>query len=795
MVLLIILSGCVGTKQFKEGKYVLYKQKTIAPKAVNNEELRQQLTQKRNRRLFGLPIFYYAAIYNQGLRRYDSAKYEAQKEIITKKYQSKIDRHKGKVRKINKLRTKYESKIAKQDNILKNGNLFMRWGEPLVYLDSAQTELSVNNIDSYLHSKGWFNATTDFKVKYFRKRAYVTYTSTIKTPYTLDSVYYNIPDERIDSLVKNRRDKRLIKDSQYDQSKLTQERNNIETLLKNNGYFDFSKQYIMYEVDTTLGNHKVALNLSIPLPPESNSHTYYTIDSVIFTTDASEKKPLNVNRISYPYQGVTYRYYERQYGKKVLNRRIFIKPGLMYSKENTLSTQRELANMDIFKFINVSYDTTGGKFIANIFSSPLEKYQLSTETGLSVTSYGLPGPFISASVKKRNIFKRLGVLSVDGRIGFEGVTAASNPESIYNIEGGANVGVTFPQFFLPFSDETKLRLGLYDPKTQIKIGGTYTKRPEFERTILNGTNSYSWKTNTNKQFRFNLFDINLIRTPFISADYQKRLEELDSLGNNLKNSFDDALVTSFSLTYIANNNYYGQGGVGRYFSASLEPGGVFNDLWTSIQFINKDSLQLYSFVRALVDYRQITPKGRKGTVAFKGKFGIAVPYGDNNDVLPYEKYFFGGGSTSIRAWKPRRLGPGAYNHVNENNEVSYQYEQQGEILLEASIEYRQKIIGFLQGAAFLDAGNIWTLKEETARPGAEFKFDKFIRQMALGGGIGLRFDFSFLLIRLDAALKIVDPARPLGSRFILEPGFYDAPFNDKRRTEPVAIHFAIGYPF
>ena len=790
----LLLSGCVGTKQFKEGKYVLYKQKTVAPKSVNKEDLRQQLVQKKNRRLFGLPIFYYAAIYNQGLRNYDSAKYEAKKREIEKKYEAKIEKHVGKQRKINRLTTRRDNKLAKQDNILRNGNMFMRWGEPLVYFDSTQTALSVQNIDSYLISKGWFNASSGYTVRYFQKRAYVSYLSKPGTPYKIDSVYYSIKDPRIDSLVSSREDKILAKNQQYDQAKLVQERNSIETLLKNNGHFSFSKQYIRYEVDTTMGNHKVAVKMSIPLPPGETAHPYYVIDSVIFTTDASIQNSLNRKRITFPYEGVTYRYFDRQYSKKVLNRRIFVKPGLLYSKESTISTQRELANMDIFQFVNISYDTTGGKFITNIFTSPLSKYQFSSETGLSVTSYGLPGPFISASVKKRNIFKRLGVLNIDGHVGIEGVAAASNPENLYTIEAGANVGVTFPQFFLPFSDETKLRLGLFDPKTQIRIGGTYTKRPEFERTILNGTNSYSWKTNTNKQFRFNLFDINLIRTPFISDDYQKRLDELDSLGNNLKNSFDDALVTSFSLTYIYNNNYYGLGHVGRYFSASIEPGGIFNDLWTSTKFVNRDSLQLYTFVRLQADYRQVTPKGRKGTLAFKAKAGIAIPFGDE-DVLPYEKYFFGGGSTSVRAWKPRRLGPGSYNHIDESGEVSYQYEQQGEVLLETSIEYRQKIIGFLQGSAFLDAGNVWTLREETARPGAQFKFDKFIRQIALGGGFGLRFDFSFLLIRLDAALKLVDPARPLGSRFILENGFNSPPYDDKSRTEPFVIHFAIGYPF
>ena len=794
-LLTITLSGCVGTKHFKEGKYVLYKQKTVVPNTVNSEELRTLLVKKKNRRFFGLPIFYYAAIYNQGLQNFDSSHYVSKKEKIEVKYQTKINKNQNKTYKISKLRTKLNSKLAKQNQSLEKGNLFMRWGEPLIYFDSASTQQSVYRMKNYLYSKGWFNVQIDYEVKFFRKRAYLTYNTNLSKPYIIDSIYVNIEDKRIDSIITSQSKKILKKNTQYDQQKLIKERDNIETILKNNGYYDFSKQYIHYQIDSTIGNNKVAINLSISLPKEEPIHPIYEIDSVIFITDASIQNPSNIKRITYPYKGVTYQYFNPLYSKKVLNRRVFIKPELLYSKEKMLATQRELANMDIFKFVNISYDTTGGKFIANIFTSPLKTYQLSSETGLRVNSNGLPGPFISGSIKKRNIFHRLGIFEVDGRIGIEGVASASDQDKILsNIESGVNTRVTFPQFFLPLKEETKLKLRLFDPKTQIKLGATYNSRPEFQRTILNATNSYAWKSSDNNKFNFKLIDINFVSTPYISNTYLTRLQELNSLGNNLINSFEDALVTSFSLTYTSTNNYYGQGGIGKYFSSSIEPGGTFNNVWSSIGYINKDSLQLYSFVRGQIDYRQITPKGRKGTIAFKGKIGAAIPYG-LNEALPYEKYFFAGGSTSNRAWKPRRLGPGAYNHVDESGNVTYQFEQQGELLLETNFEYRQKIIGFVQGAAFLDAGNIWTLKEELSRPKSVFKFDTFIRQIALGGGIGLRFDFSFLLIRLDAAAKLVDPARPLGSRFILSPDFNAPPFDNLKRTEPFVIHFAIGYPF
>ncbi|MEN8249057.1 MAG: BamA/TamA family outer membrane protein, partial [Bacteroidota bacterium] len=154
-----------------------------------------------------------------------------------------------------------------------------------------------------------------------------------------------------------------------------------------------------------------------------------------------------------------------------------------------------------------------------------------------------------------------------------------------------------------------------------------------------------------------------------------------------------------------------------------------------------------------------------------------------------------GGSISNRAWKPRRLGPGSYNHVEEDGLVSYRFEQQGEIIFESSIEYRQKLVGFLEWAAFVDAGNIWTINEDPTRPGAQFQLNRFYKEIAVGAGLGLRFDFSFFIMRFDTSAKIYDPARLPGNRFILSSGFNDPPFDNKKYTEPLIYTLSIGYPF
>ena len=293
---------------------------------------------------------------------------------------------------------------------------------------------------------------------------------------------------------------------------------------------------------------------------------------------------------------------------------------------------------------------------------------------------------------------------------------------------------------------------------------------------------------------FKLIDIGLIRTLKMDSTYMARLQELEDNGNNLINSFKPSVVSSMNLTSVTLTNNYGTSLEGSsYFSYSIEPGGTFTNLWGQSYFKERD-LEIYAYMRFDIDYRRMLPGGKNKGWAFKIRSGVAMPYGPNN-LLPYEKYFFAGGSISNRAWKPRRLGPGSFNHLNENEQVTYQFEQPGEIILETSLEYRQRLLKLVQGAFFIDAGNIWTIDKDLTRPGAKFEFKDFYKEIAIGSGLGLRLDFSYLLVRLDVGLKIYDPARPLGKRFILSDGFNDEPYHVKALTEPIIWTLAIGYPF
>jgi outer membrane protein insertion porin family len=785
--------SCVGTRHLKEGEYLLYNQNIKTEQSQIKERLKNQLAQEPNKRLLGLPITPYTFVYYTGEKSFDIAKLEAQMAATEDKYNNKINSSKNSQQR-DRRQKKLNRKLAKIETKISEGNLLMRWGEPLSVFDSTITDRSRRNLEVYMRSNGWFRSTVSYKVKLNGKQANVEYQIKDGPQYRIDTLLYNIQDSAILNIVKDSyRTSKLKKGNPYRQDNLSDERDRIDEILKNKGYFDFTRQYVVYQVDSTVGDHKVAIKLSILNPLAPKVHKPFVLDSVTFTAEFKQGITLD----KYPpleYKNITYDFADRYYSEKVLNRRIHLRPGQVYSRENTLNTQRELAGMDMYKFVNVNFDTLGGKFLANIFVSPLDKYQWTAEAGLTITR-ALPGPFASISLKQRNVFKTFGIFEINGNIGVEGVAAASNPDDVLaSLEAGGFASLTFPRFFIPLSDENKQKLGFYNPKTIFKAGVTFTDRPEFIRSNLNASNYYTWQPKQNILVDFRLLEVALTRTNKLDSAYFERLRELERNGNNLINSFRPSFISNQRFMRSVNINNYGRGNNNAsYFSIMVEPGGTFTNIWAQ-EFFARDSLEIYAYIKLDTDFRRTFRATRNSSWAFRVRSGVAYAYGAN-ELLPYEKYFFSGGSISNRAWKPRRLGPGSFDHLEEDGQVSYQFEQQGEIILESSIEFRHKLIGFLNWAAFIDAGNIWTLREDLTRPGAQFQINRFYQEIAVGAGLGLRLDFSFFILRFDTSAKIVDPARPLGKRFILSPGFTDPPFDNPQFTEPLVYTLSIGYPF
>ncbi|WP_185094448.1 translocation and assembly module lipoprotein TamL [Marivirga tractuosa] len=798
LVSIIFFTSCVGTSYLKKDEKLLYKQRIKGNENISSDRLDDLFTQKANRRILLLPISPYVAFYEIGKQFYNKDQIEQQKEQVQESLSERIKmaREHEKFAKASRLERKLNRKSDKLSTKLEDGNILMRWGEPLAIYDSAATERTKDQIKLFLESKGYFDSKVDYETSergLKDRRVTVTYKIEENEPYFIDTVFYDVGDDKVmmSVLVGGARN-RLVKPGDiYDQSKLTSERERIETLMKNNGYYTFSRQFVEFNVFRDPDTTALGLEVLINRPQDALQHKRYTLDAVNFTTDVNTQLG-GVKRTVEKFNSINYSYYKYSYKKRILDQRVFLRPGEYYSLEKTLNTQRQLANLDMFRFVNVKYDTAGGDFVANIFTSPLEKYQLSNEVGVNVNvTFGLPGPFYNVSLKNRNPFGRVEIMELSGRLGFEGVANLSDQTDVTTAtEARANLSFTFPHFLFPFGTQLKSRFALLNPKTKTGLGFNYTKRPEYIRSNLNGSYGYSWQNKKRWIFDLTITDINLIESD-LQDDFREALDEQATFGRQLSRSFLPSFVSSSSINISKNFNNYGQANSrASFIKFFVETGGNLLNINAISNNINDDSLAYFQFLKASVDYRTYIPYGRESTFAYRFHIGAAKPYGEfSRGLLPYEKYYFAGGSNSIRAWAPRRLGPGSFVETDEEGNFIYNFERPGEIILETSIEVRRNLISFLDGALFVDAGNVWSFSEND-EPGSDFKLDRFFNEIAIGTGFGLRIDFSFLIMRFDLAFKLYDPARETGERWTIDEWNLGT-----RDNYGPALNIGIGYPF
>lgn len=832
LCLFIGLSSCLGTRHLQENELMLVENEIEGNEKISESQLDDFYAQEPNLQFPLIPWAPYVSIYYLGENFHNPDKIRRKREEVAERLDEKIAKaeEKGRDSRAERLRQKKRDQIEKKNRQLEEGNVLMRVGEPIVVFDSTLAQRSADQMDQFLHSKGFFHAETDFTYDIDGKKVSVTYLIEEKKPFVIDSLQLTVANDNIRRLIEESQDESYLDTLQrYDQENISQERSRIDNLLKNNGYYEFSPQYIEFNVDTALGNRRVAIETRIYRPATRGYHRQFKVDSVFFTTDATTAGDLT-GRISRDYNGISYRFFEDQYSKRVLNSRVFIRPDSLYSRRNTMETQKQLANLDIFKFININYDTTGGKFNARIFTSPLKRFQTSNEVGFTY-SQGIPGPFFTSTWTNRNTFGGLEILQLNLRAGIEGVPSTTDPTRAFGSkQAGANLTLTFPQFIAPLNPRTRTRLGELNPKTRLLLGGAFTDRQEFRRTNLNTSLTYNWQTERQRKdtryntlYSFAPIDVSVIDSKIKSdnpienpdgAEFLELLEEWERQGNPYIQSFQTSFVSSiYGFAVFTTNNYGTYMDRSRYIRPYIESGGTTQNFidfpfTTEGTLAEGDELVLRSFrfLRFSNDYREFFPLGDHSAFAYRLNVGVGIPYGET-ETLPYEKFFFAGGSNSVRAFRPRRLGPGVYTPERpelkpgqtENPIRTNRIEQPGEVLLEGSLEYRHNIFGFLNGAVFLDFGNIWRMRKSSAFPGGEFRVDEFYKQIALGSGYGLRMDFSFLIIRFDLGVKLFNPQNVTlgadgnwdyrqGWMFDKMQGF---PFGE----DQVILNIGIGYPF
>ena len=635
---------------------------------------------------------------------------------------------------------------------------------------------------------------------------------------------YEVQDSAMALLFYKNTKNQHLKNKNYSQTLLSEERDRVFDLMNNNGYYDFKRQYVFFEIDTTaLPDNKIIVKESVVIPHDKSEHKIYKIDSVIFTTSANSS--FRENQSIQTHNQVTYKLANNRYYPRVIDWRIFIKPDSLYSKKWTLETQKQLSYLDMFKFVNIVYDSIDERFVSQIFTSPLNKYQTSLEGGFSLISNqnqasGWPGSFLNFNAKNRNTFKGLEILQFNANASMQGIkgTNKQTTDKRYSrLQFGGDLSLTFPQFIFPQTDHFRSRIGKYNPKTKISLGVNFEDRlGEYERTTFNTIYGYSWQLNNNSRLTFQPLDMAFIKTANTSTAFENELAELEANGNiSYVNAFRSSFISNASMALDFNRNSYGLGNQDSYFiHSALEYGGLAQLLLGSNP-LNQDSSDFtyYKYLKGNIDFRQNFRLNSKTAFTYRVNVGVAYVYGKSRS-LPYEKYFFSGGSNSIRAWQPRRLGPGAYakykergdlndqsNIIKDSNEqpvVDYSREQPGDILIELSAEYRRSFIGIIDYAFFVDAGNTWLWRSKTIENNDDPQNDDgifqlkdfgFLNEFAVGTGAGLRLDFSFLVFRVDGAYKVFDPARPEGSRFVLD----ELRLNNLWKK--INFNFGIGYPF
>jgi outer membrane protein insertion porin family len=796
IALLWLCLACSLTKNLEEGQYIVYENELTGVDQADQEDLLKLIEQEPNTRFLGTSVG--VLIYRFGRNFYDSSEV-AEKLTVAKQELRETALKQDSLpqdRKLRKREEKLESKVASLEKKLEFGNALMRTGNPVVILDSTLTEKTYRNMKGYLVNHGFFDAKVNYEVETKNQKAYVTYQITENKPYILDSVFTRSDNQEIIRLLKANPQNSLIKTGEiYAQNNIAAERNRIEELLKNNGFYMFSRSYINYIAYQDTAAKTIRLEQVIQKPTFSEKHEVYTMDSIVFRINPPSDEFAD-RRVQTRYNNINFSFYRDRYSAKILASRVQLQNGAPYSRTKAIETQRLLNNLDLFRFVNITFDTLGTSLTANIFTQPNQKYQLTNQLGLTITEQ-LPGPFFSTALRNRNFFRAGEILEFNFRAGLEGVASATGQGVYQSSELNTSVSVIFPRFLIPFAPGSLQKYGKYNPNTRVQFGYLFTNRPEYRRNAVNGLLAYNWSTQNNRQsFTINAADISYIRTPFIQNEFAQILTNLQQEGNNLIWSFLPSFISSFSGQTIINFNRYGdfntrKAALLRVFG---ESGG------TSLNFFNVKSnnepgieFANFQWFKGQIDFRRYYPVNEKQTFAYRLNFGMARPYGVSAGILPYEKYFFAGGGTSIRAWQARRLGPGSYSPTRgTRGEYDFTTEQPAEMILESMLEYRRKLFGYFDMALFIDAGNAWMIGRDAARPGADFRYDRFYKEIALGAGWGIRMDFDFLVIRLDLATKAIDPSQPEGSRWVLDNLSFRQPFGKRGQT---VFNFGIGYPF
>ena len=641
--------------------------------------------------------------------------------------------------------------------------------EPVLY-DPVQAQATSDDLLRAMQNMGYMNSRVTHTLKTKGKKLTIVYTLHPGAPYVIRSMNYDVQDDSIKTLLTEDSTVLSLKSgSLFSINALAGERKNIASFLLDRGYYKFHKEYIVYEADTMRNSPFVDLTMRLMKYRQRSDmpetlHPRYVVGHVDFVNADSASMYLK---------------------QQVLENSTAIRAGHYYSAYDVQRTYNNFSRMSAVKFSNVRFseDTVPGRL------NCLVQYGLNKPSTLSFLPEGTNtagdlGAAASLIYENRNLFHGSELLSVQLRAAFEAITGLEGYQNEDYIEYGIVSKLTFPRLVAPFlSSEMKRN---FNATSELSLSYNLQNRPEFHRRVFSAGWRYRWgKPRSHYSYKLDAIDLNFIHMPWISSTFKH--DYLDSVSNRnaiLRYNYEDLFImrTGFGLTY--NNGSHAM-------KANFEAGGNLLALAGSAFDFKKNengqrmlfNIAYAQYVKGDLDYTKVMTFDEHNSLVLHAGLGVAYPYG-NSKVLPFEKRYFSGGANSVRGWSVRGLGPGKFR--GHDGAIDF-INQTGDMKLDLNMEDRTKLFWKFNGAFFIDAGNVWTLREYEEQPGGQFKFDEFYQQIAVAYGLGVRLNFDYFILRFDMGMKAVNPAYENSREHypVIHPDF----------SRDFSFHFAVGMPF
>lgn len=686
--------------------------------------------------------------------------------------------------------------LSGSDSTKRINRFWRRIGEAPVIYDHERTVQACRNMQLCIRNMGYLNAEVQLYEKAKRNRMRICYHVIPHERYHVRDFMLNVQDDSlrlsIDSLGyqpavslqaerKNQTLPKTAKGIPYSVNSLESERSRLYALLVENGYYTFNKDYIYFRVDTTIGHHLADVEMIVRSASENTD-----------STDFSHRR-YHIGNINYNFP--TGKQFLRT---KVLHNATAISTGQLYRAGDMNETYARMARLSAVMAANVNVGQRSDKsdiLDVDISLTPNKINSFSAELE-GTNSSGDFGAAASLTYQNRNLFRGSELFNVKLRGAFEAIKGLSGYADQNFIEYSIETGLTFPDLKIPFFRPSFRRNS--QATTEVNVSFDSQDRPEFHRRVLTGVLRYRWsRMNRQLQHRFDLIDVNYVFMPWISDTFRdKYLSDPQNRNAILKFNYENLFIMNWSYHFAYTSRPLGASASNYGTNAYILRFGIetAGNLLYAISnasgarrhengYFTYFDIGYAQYAKFDISFCKSFLVNKNNSIALHAALGIACPYG-NSDILPYEKRYFSGGANSVRGWSVRELGPGSFQ--GSDGRIDF-INQTGDIKLDMNVEYRTHLFWKLDGAAFIDAGNIWTIRDYKDQPGGQFRLDKFWQQIAVSYGLGLRLNFNYFILRFDGGMKAVHPA-----------------YTDDRRHFPIAnpnfkrdftFHFAVGMPF